>query len=204
MNFYRNELQTQISQRYHNSWTLVSNFYWTDPSQGWQFLYGKALIISPIYTDTGENVNKALLEICKKRGILLKETPILWMLNHQSQEKRSSNTFFVWININLTSKVKSNRKLPKCCDIKLNRRGNHKKMQSRDTVIHSHTNQNSKSKILPEIQDLIDDDALTDFLALENDDFECERKSSRPTTTLNIRRQTITLTLEILILVSAF
>lgn len=77
-------------------------------------------------------------------------------------------------------------------------------MQSRDTVIHSHTNQNSKSKILPEIQDLIDDDALTDFRALENDDFECERKSSRPTTTLNIRRQTITLTLEILILVSAF
>ena len=65
MNFYRNELQTQISQRYHNSWTLVSNFYWTDPSQGWQFLYGKALIISPIYTDTGENANKALLEICK-------------------------------------------------------------------------------------------------------------------------------------------
>ena len=77
-------------------------------------------------------------------------------------------------------------------------------MQSRDTVIHSHTNQSSKSKILPEIQDLIDDDALTDFLALEKDDFECERNSSRPTTTLNIRRQTITLTLETLILVSAF
>ena len=75
MNFYRNELQTQISQRYHNnSWTLVSNFHWTDPERAislWQ-----RTVISPIYTDVGENVNKPLLEICWKRGFLLKETPV--------------------------------------------------------------------------------------------------------------------------------